>query len=121
LRFQGVKAEVVGIGSVGGVFRGKPVAASAQGFDDWIGLRDGGIEFFAEVGDVGLDDVGVVFPVEVVEVLEQLLLVDDDARAVHEVLEDVVLSGREVDKDTGAVDGLFQSIEGCLLYTSRCV
>jgi hypothetical protein len=61
---------------------------------------------------VGLDDVGVVFPVEVVEVLEQLLLADDDARAVHEVFEDVVLGGREIDEDAGAVDGLFESIEG---------
>ena len=60
---------------------------------------------------MGLDNVGVVFPVEVVEVLEELLLADDDTRAVHEVLEDVVLGGGEVNEDAGAVDGLLEGIE----------
>jgi hypothetical protein len=54
----------------------------------------------------------VVFPIEVVEVLEQFLLADDDAGAMDEVFEDVVFSGREVDEDTGAVDGLLEGIEG---------
>jgi hypothetical protein len=31
---------------------------------------------------------------------------------VHEVLEDVVLGGRKIDEDAGAVDGLFERIEG---------
>ena len=73
--------------------------------------RPRGIELFAQVGDVGLDDVGVVLPVVVVEVLEQFALADDYARAVDEVFEDAVFGGREVDEDAGAADGLLQRVD----------
>jgi len=58
-----------------------------------------------------LDNVGVVLPVVVVEVLEEFLLADDFARVMEEVLEDVVLGGREVDKDAGAMDSLLERVE----------
>ena len=76
-----------------------------------LGCVAGGVEFFAEVGDVGLDDVGVVLPVVVVEVLEELCAGDDDAGAEHEVLEDAVLGGGEIDEGAGAMDGLLEGVE----------
>jgi hypothetical protein len=72
LMVEGIGARVVEIGGIGGgILRlgGEAVSAAAEGFDNGIGRGDGGVEFAAEVGDVGLDDVGVVFPVEIVEVL----------------------------------------------------
>jgi hypothetical protein len=112
LGVEGVGAEIIKIGRIGGGFGGEAVAAAAEGLDDGIGRGDGSIELAAQVGDVGLDDVGVMFPIEVVEMLEEFLLANDNARAVHEVLEDVVLGGREVDEDAGTMNGLFQRIEG---------
>ncbi len=67
-------------------------------------------ELFAQVGDVGLDDVGVVLPVVVVEVLQQLALADDGAGTVHQVFEDAVFGGREIDEDAVAADGLLQGV-----------
>ena len=60
---------------------------------------------------MGLDDVGVMLPVVVVQMLEKFLLADDFARVVEEVFENVVFGGREVDEDASAMDGLFQGVE----------
>src|SRR5271157_2001840 len=72
------------------------VAAAAESLNDRGGDRvragEGGVELLAEVGDVGLNDVGVVLPVVVVEVFEELALADDDSGAMDEVLEDPVFS-----------------------------
>ena len=68
------------------------------------------VELAAEVGDVGFDDVGVMLPVVVVEMLEQFFAGDDDARAVDEVLEDAVLGGREIEQAAVAMDGLLERV-----------
>lgn len=60
---------------------------------------------------MSFDDVGVVLPVVVVEVLKELLLADDFARVVEQVFEDMVLGGREVDEDSAAMDGLLERVE----------
>ena len=58
-----------------------------------------------------LDDVGVMLPVVVVEVLEQFTLADDFARVVDEVFEDAVLGGRQVDERAGAANRLLQRVQ----------
>jgi len=74
-------------------------------------MGDGGVKLSAEIGDVGFNDVGVVLPVVVVEVLEEFLLADDFAWVVKQVFEDVVLGGREVDEHACAMDGLLEGIQ----------
>src|SRR5882757_7727198 len=86
------------------------VASSAQRLD--IGAAVTGVELLAQVGDVGLDDVGVTLPVVVVEVFEQLALGDDGLWFVDEVLEDAVLGGGEVDLGSVACDALLERVNG---------
>src|ERR1035441_8263114 len=52
-----------------------------------------------------------MLPVEVVEVFKQLLLADDGARTMDEILEDAVLGGRQFDRDAVAADRLFQGVD----------
>src|SRR5689334_13138937 len=85
------------------------IAATAQGLDRL--LIAVGHELFAQIGDVGLDHVGVMLPVVVVEVLEQLALGDDDARPMHHVLKNAVFSRREIDDATSAAHCLFQRVD----------
>ena len=56
------------------------------------------LQLAAQIRDVGFDDVGVVFPVVVVEMLQQLPLRDDHPRPVNQVLQDAILRGRQIDR-----------------------
>ena len=60
---------------------------------------------------MGLDHVRVVLPVVVVEMFEQLALRHDDAGTMHQVFEDAVLHGREIDEPAVALDRLFERIQ----------
>src|SRR6185437_14713901 len=68
-------------------------------------------ELFAEIGDVRFDHVGVMLPVVVIEMLEQLARGDDGAWAEDEVFEQPILSGREIDELAGAANGLLYRVE----------
>src|SRR6185503_2637290 len=60
---------------------------------------------------MSLNDIGVVLPVVVVEVLEEFLLADDLAWVVQKVLEDVVFGRREIDEESAAMDSLLKAVE----------
>ena len=81
----------------------------AQGLDEGDGYT--AVELAAEVGDVSLDDVGVMLPVVVVEVLEQFFAGDDDAGSMHEVFEDAVFGGGEIDGTAIANNDLLERVE----------
>src|SRR3569833_2140555 len=97
-------------GSCGRLGR-KTIATATQSFDHRVGVRNYRVELFAQVGDVGLDDVGMVLPVVVVEMLEEFLFAYDFARVMEQLFLDVVLGGREIDQNAAAMDGLFEGIE----------
>src|SRR5579862_5879016 len=77
------------------------------------------LELAAQVGDVCLDHVGVVFPVVVVEVFEHLTFTDDLARVVDEVLQYPVLSRGKIDEGSGPSHGLFQRVQFHVERTQR--
>src|SRR5208283_271983 len=73
----------------------KHVPLSAQSMDK-LALT-AVLEFTAQARDVHLDDIAEAFPVEVVQVFEQLGLGNDCARAMREIFEDAIFHGREGD------------------------
>src|SRR5579863_10557196 len=93
--------ERVGLAAVTALLRnclmaaGHSVAASAHGFNHRLRFRAHGVELFAQIGYMRLNDVGVMLPVVVVEVFEHLALADDFAWVMDEVFEDAVLGGGE--------------------------
>src|SRR5579859_837035 len=69
------------------------------------------------------DDIGVVLPVVIVEMLEQFLLADDLSRMMQQVFENVVLRGRKINQYSSPMNGLLESIElnaECIESGVRC-
>ena len=87
----------------------KPIAAPAKGLQAKRLFRFG--QFPAQIGDMHFNHVGVMFPVEIVKVFEQLLFGDDNAWPMHEVLENAKLRGRKRNGCLALGYGLFQSIQ----------
>ena len=90
--------------------RGQAISAAAVGLNR--GVRQRRAKFFPEIGDMGLDHVGVVLPCEVEEMFQQLALGEDHERPMHEVLENAVLCRRQIDGSILCQHGLGRGVEG---------
>ena len=73
----------------------------------WLGR----FELAAQIRDVGFDHIGVMFPVVVVEMLQQLSFRHDDAGPMDQVFEDVVLRRRKIHRNPGTMNALLDRID----------
>src|SRR5580698_6306826 len=87
----------------------KTVSALAYGFDE--NPCAACIQLASQVRDVSLDDVGVMGPIVVIEVLQQLLLRYQGPWPVHEVFKDAVLGSREVQHASVTMDDLLYRVD----------
>src|SRR3984885_390593 len=69
------------------------------------------VQLSSQVRNMSFDDIGMMLPVEVVQMFEQLLLRNDGARPMNKVFENPVFRRRKIENPAPAANRLLHSIQ----------
>ena len=81
----------------------------AQSLNQRFGTCD--VKFSSQVRDMNLDHIGMMLPIEIVEMLQQFLLRNHRARPMNKIFKNSIFRWREIEELTATADSLLDCIQ----------